>query len=78
MQLIKSAIIETPDTRLVEMVFTDGPELDLSREHLTLRVPVDVESSPRLPEALLEALRSARNVIGDEIQRLEQKRGRGD
>ena len=78
LKLLKSAVIETDGTRAVEMVFTDGPEPELAQEVLTFRVPVDAKGYPRIPEAHLEALRSVRIVIGNEIDRLTHIGGRDD
>ena len=78
MQLFKSAVIDVPDARTVEMVFTDGSEPDPAKEALSFRVAANAEGSPRIPEAYLEALHSARNVIDDEIHRLELVGGRDD
>ena len=78
LKLLKSAVIETNGTRAVEMVFTDGPEPELAQEVLTFRVPVDAKGYPRIPAAYLEALRSVRIVIGNEIDRLTHIGGRDD
>ncbi len=76
MQLFKSAVIDVAGARTVEMVFTDGSEPDPAKEALSFRIAVNAEGSPRIPEAYLEALRSVRNVIDDEIHRLERISGR--
>jgi hypothetical protein len=74
MKLYSASITETGGKRLVEMTFTDGSPPDESDELLVLRVPVETRKDPRLPEACLKALVHARNVIGDETQRLGQIR----
>ncbi len=72
MNLQKSAVIDTPVRRLIEMTFADQSNLDQAAELLTFRVPVGLEGSPRLQEAQLEGLRLIRKTIDGEIHRLEQ------
>ncbi len=71
MRLQKSAVIETQSRRVIEMVFADQPNLDDALEFLTFRVPVTQSGRPRLPELQLEALQHVREVIRDEIRRLD-------
>jgi hypothetical protein len=72
MQLLKSAVIDTPVRRLIEMTFADQPNLDQASELLTFRVPVAPEGSPQLRQVQLEALHLVRKTIDGEIHRLEQ------
>jgi hypothetical protein len=71
MQLQKSAIIDTQTRRLVEMTFADQSNLDQAVEILTFRIPVTLSERPRLLELQLEALQHVREVIRDEIRRLD-------
>lgn len=78
MRLQKSAVIDTGTRRMVEMMFADDPEPSQNMEMLSFRASVAPGGSPPLSEAHLEALRRVRNIMGEEIQRLERMRGRDD
>ena len=75
-ELHKSSVTETANSRSVEMLFTDGSDPEQSDELLHFRFHIGKEGYPRIAAAQLEALARARNVIGDETHRLEQIRGR--
>ena len=74
-KLVETSITESGGMRFVEMVYADQPDLDQAEQHVLLHIAITAEGHPRLPAAQLEALRIARNVIGGEIQRLEEIRG---
>ncbi len=78
MQLQKSAVIDTPIRRLIEMTFADQSNLDQASELLTFRFPVAPEGSPRLLKVQLEGLRLVRKTIDGEIHRLEEISGQYD
>ena len=80
MQLQKSAVIDTPTRRLIEMTFADESNLEQASELLTFRMPVAPEGSrsPRLQEVQLEALRLIQKIIGEEIHHREQISGQDD
>ncbi len=71
MRLQKSAVIEIPTRRVIEMAFADQPDLDDALEFLTLRVPVTLSEHTRLLDLQLEALQHVRDIIRDEIHRLD-------
>ncbi len=78
MKLQKSAVIDTPIRRLIEMTFADQSNLDQASELLTFRIPVAPEGSPPLRQVQLEALHLVRKTIDGEIHRLEQIGGQND
>ena len=71
MSLQKSAVIETQSRRVIEMTFADKPNLDDALEFLTFRAPVTLSERPRLLELQLEALQHVREIIRNEIRRLD-------
>ncbi len=75
MRLQKSAVIETSSRRVIEMTFADEPNLDNALEFLTFRAPVAQSGHLRLLELQLEALQHMRDIIRDEIHRLDQTLG---
>jgi hypothetical protein len=70
----RSAVLETPKGRFVEMVFADADPADPASPALTFRVQIGSEAQPYLAEAYLEALRIVRTLIGEEIQSLQRTR----
>ena len=77
MRLYRTAVIETAEGRFVEIDFADQPET-LEGQTMHLRILAQQDGYPRIPEVIRAALQRAQNVIGDEIKRLEQTRGRVD
>ncbi len=75
MRLYRTSVIETAEGRFVEIDFADEPET-LSGQRMHLRILDQQDGLPRIPEVIRAALLGAQNVIGDEIKRLEQARGR--
>ena len=76
MKLVRSAIIETPKGRFVEMLFSDGDPASPDSSYVSFRAPASAEGYSLLPEYHLEALRRVRTVVGDEIQRLSNLKGK--
>ena len=77
-QLQHAAVIETAAGRMVELIYADNPAPEHNDPQIRCLIAVAAERYPPLPAVHLEALRSVRTVIGDEILRLEQIRGRAD
>ena len=73
MHLYRTAIIETAKGRFVEVDFADNPEA-MEGQTIHLRILGIQEGHPRIAEVKLAALGRARNVIGDQIDRLERIR----
>ena len=71
--LYRTAIIETDKGRIVEVDFSENSET-LEGQTIHLRILGIQEEHPRIAEVKLAALGRARNVIGDEIDRLERIR----
>ena len=76
MKIQETSLIEIGDTWIIEITLAEIPDVENATEFVKLRLGVSRERYPRLPAAQTEALAHARNVINDEIQRLEQIRGR--
>lgn len=77
MQLKHCSVHEAAGGFQVEMLFADSDDPEEATATVAIDVPAKPDTEfPRLAELYLEALRTARNAIGDEIHRLEQSRGR--
>ena len=71
MQLQKSATIDTPIRRMIEMTFADEPNPGQTAELLTFRITVAPEGYPGLLEVQLDGLRHVQKIIDALIHRLE-------
>ena len=76
MKIQRASVIETPNMRVVEMLFANQPAPEEDEAQIRFVLPVSAKRYPRIAAAQLEALQSVRNVIGIEIARLEGIRGR--
>ena len=76
MKIQRASAIETPNMRVVEMLFANQPAPEEDEAQIRFVLPVSAKKFPRIAEAQLEALNHVRNVIGTEIARLEGIRGR--
>jgi hypothetical protein len=76
MKLLRSAVIQENGRRFVECDIADQP-IDSADEYICLRLSVDHEGHPRVPECLLEALRRARKLVGEQSSPLEDPVARG-
>jgi len=77
MDLRRVVITETSTSRHVEIVFANVSNLEEASQFLHLRCLVGHGGNPVTPELQLEALRTARTLVGDEISRLESLRDQG-
>jgi hypothetical protein len=74
-ELQVAALIEREGKRMVEMIYAEKPAQDfVGAIGMTLRLPIEQEF-PLLQEAELEALRRVRDLVRDEIQRIEKMGG---
>ncbi len=65
MTLQRSDIIETPAGWRAEILFADAPNIDEAAATILIEIPIaNLPKYPRFVEAEVEALRIARDVIG--------------
>jgi len=67
---------QTGEHALIEMLLADNQDVETSGEFLRLRLSIPSSAIPRVSELQLVALRHARELIGEHIQRLQVLLGR--
>ncbi len=60
----------------VEMVLADQADIAAATEYVTLKVTVSHKAEPLLAEVQLEALRRARDTLGEQTQAFSDRTGR--
>lgn len=76
MKLQSTIITETGDDLRLDVVYADDPDSAVARASLVIRLPIEDQDYPILPEARLEALRRVRRLVDAEIHEIERARGR--
>ena len=77
MDLLQSVVIHSKDRIVIEMLYGDHIAPNESEQlGALIRLPLSPQRYPHLPELQLEALKIVRDVVNEEIRRIESERGR--
>lgn len=77
MELLRSVVTETREKIVIEMIYGDhlAPN-EKDQLGALIRLPLPPRRYPHLPELQLEALKIVRDVVHEEIRRIESVHGR--
>jgi hypothetical protein len=76
MDLLRSVVTHTTDSIVIEMIYGNHlAENEKDQFGAVIRLPLPPEKHPMLPELQLEALKIVRDVVREEIRRIESERG---